>query len=101
MAYVLGAVIGILIGAVIALVKYLGLWRVYLRKDAEELAKKDDVLLRCLISYILNAAILFAEFLLRNVVPESMNWVAMITATALTLGLLGKFYSISKIGLDI
>lgn len=96
MTYALGAVVGISFGAVIATIKYFALWRGYMKKDAKDVGSRNDVLLRCLISYFINAFALLVVFLVRNVIPDSCNWIAMIVATAVTISLLGKLYPVSK-----
>ena len=97
MTYVLGAVAGIALGAAIAAIKYFALWRGYMKKtDNNDKDKNNAVLARCIISYFINIVTLFVVFLVRNVIPDSISWIAFIIATALTISALGKLYPISK-----
>lgn len=96
MTYVLGAAVGILWGAIIGGIKYFALWRGYMNQEHSN-AGDNKVLGRLLISNLINVIALLIVFLIRNVIPGSMDWIAMIIATALTISLLGKLYPISKL----
>ena len=100
MTYIIGALFGIIFGAIIAGIKYLSLWRKAFRNKDEFKTNKNALMTRCLISYVINIITLLVIYLLRDVVSDYMNWIAFITATALSMSLLGKLYSVNKIGAD-
>lgn len=100
MTYIIGAVLGIIFGGIIAGLKYLLLWRKISKNQSNSDKNKNNILIRCMISYFINIMTLLIIYLLRDVVSDYMNWIAFITATALAMSLLGKFYSVEKIGAD-
>lgn len=98
MTYVIGAISGTVFGAIIAGLKYLVLWRKFKKNRTNHEDENKAIIARCIISYFINVVTLFVIYILRNVVSEYMNWIAFITASALAVSLLGKLYSVEKIG---
>lgn len=100
MIYIIGAVSGIIFGAIIAGLKYLVLWHRIVKNGMKTDTEKNSLIVKCIISYCINIVVLLSIYLLRNMVSIYMNWIAFITATALAMSLLGKLYSVEKIGAD-
>ncbi|MHC1721917.1 MAG: hypothetical protein AB9836_01795 [Aminipila sp.] len=94
MEYVLGAVVGIIYGGLAGFLKYIFLWR-KLVKETDNTIKMTAVTTRLTISYMVNAGILLITFLIRDMVP--FDFVALITGTAFSLVVAGKFFSIQKL----
>lgn len=92
--YVLSAVVGIIYGGLAGFLKYIFLWR-KLVKETDNTIKMTAVTTRLTISYIVNAVILLIAFLIRDMI--SFDFVVLITATAFSLVLSGKFFSIQKL----
>lgn len=94
MTYVLGALAGAAFGGLAGLLKYVILWRGYLKKKSRGAA--DSALYgRMLIGYLVNAAVLVAVFLARKSLP--FDFYAAIIAAALALSLTSKAYSITRL----
>ncbi|QHI72447.1 hypothetical protein [Aminipila terrae] len=94
MEYVIGAIVGILYGGLAGFLKYIFLWR-KLVKETDNTIKIGAVTTRLIISYVVNAIILLVTFLVRNMIP--FDFIALVVATAFTLVLAGKLFSVQKI----
>ncbi len=83
MNYLFAALSGLAFGLVLSLLKYLLLWRPYLK------AKTDRIYLIMMLSSLINVAALFSIFLIRDILPFSY-WLTLI-ALAFALNFGGKF----------
>ena len=86
MDYVLGALAGIVIGAVVALVKGFAMWKKYINSDSDS-PESESIRLysRMIISNFINIGLLVALFFLRDVWPFN-GFACMIgAAVALTV----------------
>ena len=87
--YVIGAVVGLLFGGVIGLLKNRFIWGEYLRRDDDTSAGEATALYgRMLASNAVNVVTLLAAFLLRNVLP--LDGIAFLVGTAVALTIMNR-----------
>ena len=95
MAYVTGAIAGLLFGGIIGYLKALFIWKKYLKNAAKDRAgeyEAGNVYGRAMISYFVNILTLVAAFLLRNIVP--FNGIAFIIGTAVSLAAMNQIMAL-------
>ncbi len=83
MNYLFAALSGLAFGLILSLLKYLLLWRPYLK------AKTNRIYLIMMLSSLINVAALLSIFLIRDILPFSY-WLTLISL-ALALNFGGKF----------
>lgn len=89
MTYVLGAVLGIVLGGVVGLLKKRFVWGDYLKRDADAAGEAGALYSRMIISNFVNIATLAAAFFLRDVQP--FNAIAFLIGTAFALVVANRF----------
>lgn len=95
MEYLVGALAGILLGGTVGVCKYFFLWRGILSNKEDDTITMKKMYLRMFISYIVNIITLLITYFLRNIIP--FDFVAFAIATAASLSIAGKFFSLQKV----
>lgn len=95
MVYVISAVVGVIYGIAAGLIKYVLVWRRFIRpkKNAEEI-HRAGIFVRMALSHVLNAVILLVVFLIRDMIP--LDFVVTIVAAAAGLAISGRLFSTKK-----
>ena len=86
MTYITGALAGAAFGSLVGYLKYIVLWKKILGSDKS--IDMNALYRHIIISGSINAAALFAVFLLRNIIP--CDFTATIIAAAVALSIAGK-----------
>ena len=89
MTYVMGAILGAVLGGAVGLLKKRFVWGDYLEREADMTGEASALYTRMLISNFINLATLAAAFFLRNVQP--FDAIAFLIGTGLALAALNRF----------
>lgn len=88
--YVAGAIAGLILGAIVGILKNIFIWQKYLKKNAHN--NGDDgagaILGRAALSNVVNVATLALAYFLRNIIP--FDFVSFIIGTAVALSIMNK-----------
>lgn len=88
MEYVLGAIAGLIFGAVVAFLKARFLWKG--RLETDDPTQIGGVMAASALSFFINVAALAVVFLLRGVLPFS--WIACLLALGLAMSILNPYF---------
>ena len=92
-ACVAGAIIGLIYGGLIGLIKYVCLWKNVIKTEKE--LTMGVLYIRMGIGYAVNILTLLLVFLIRNAIP--LNFMATLLAAAVGLSLAGKLAPMTRI----
>lgn len=93
MTYVIGAMVGLLVGGVIGLIKNRLVWGTYINREASD-GEAGALYSRMLISNIINLVTLVIVFFLRDIVP--FDGIAFLIGTAAALALMNRALSVGQ-----
>lgn len=94
MEYLIAAIVGLVYGLLVAILKYIFLWKKLVDPEYYAAIKENQLIARMIISFVTNVVALLLVFFLRNVLP--FNFAAAAIATALGLSGGGKIFSMAK-----
>ena len=97
LTYVYGGLIGFVFGAVVALVKFVVVWRPLFKNKNAGPVSATKVMTRNAIGSVFNIAALFTVFLLRVQLAEFVSWQAVLIGTAVALLLSSRLYPLTKV----
>ena len=94
MTYLIAAIVGLAYGLIVAILKYIFLWKKLVDPKYYEAVKENQLIARMVISFVTNVVALLLVFFLRNVIPFNFAVTAIATALGLSGG--GKIFSMAK-----
>lgn len=97
MAYVIGALAGLIAGIIIGCLKNLFIWQKYLKESVQAEVDPNSVgglYARAFISYTVNILTLAAVFFMRGLFPFS--WVACLIGTGIALTVMNKVLAVRQ-----
>lgn len=97
LAYLIGAITGLALGAIVGLLKNIFIWQKYLQKNASSNCQETGVggvYARAMISYFVNILTLVIAFFIRNVMPG--DGIAFLIGTAIALTIMNKVLAIQQ-----
>ena len=97
LTYVYSGLIGFVFGAVVALLKFVVVWRPLFKNRAAGTVSATNVMTRNAIGTAFNIAALFTVYLLRGQLTEIVSWQAVLIGTAVALIAFGRLYPLTKV----